>query len=139
MSRLNKYSTPIISDQRQNIELQEEGYVPQHPMLQYQIQSEEKTDHLENYVEVNPFEDTENVFGDMFRSAKKKVSKIFKKDKKTEKKTDSPKKQKHEVPKHKRVTASRQIQRVGLGRPPVQASLTLWLQVEMAMTCKWVS
>lgn len=88
MSRLNKYSTPIISDQRQNIELQEEGYVPQHPMLQYQIQSEEKTDHLENYVEVNPFEDTENVFGDMFRSAKKKVSKIFKKDKKT----DSPKK-----------------------------------------------
>jgi|TARA_B110000977_G_scaffold154214_1_gene196012 hypothetical protein len=97
MSRLNKSTTHI--NQRQNTELQEEGYVPQHPMLHYKIQSEEKTDHLENYVEVNPFEDTENVFGDMFRSAKKKISKIFKKDKKKDTKTDKKKDTKTDSPK----------------------------------------
>tara|TARA_B110000091_G_scaffold93190_1_gene101679 strand:+ start:319 stop:639 length:321 start_codon:yes stop_codon:yes gene_type:complete len=76
MSRLNKAVTPHTIELREE---EEESYIPQHPMLQYKAQAKEKTDHLVNYVEIDPFEDSENIFGDMYRSAKKKVTKIFKK------------------------------------------------------------
>lgn len=39
----------------------EEAYEPQHPTLAFhaQLQTQEKADHLENYVEVDPYEGKE--------------------------------------------------------------------------------
>jgi len=42
-------------------ETMEESYEPQHPTLAFhaKLQSQEKVDHLENYVEVDPYEGKE--------------------------------------------------------------------------------
>lgn len=42
-------------------ETEEEAYEPQHPTLAFhaQLQTQEKPDHLENYVEVDPYEGKE--------------------------------------------------------------------------------
>lgn len=76
MSRLNRPEQ--LSTEDVSASFQEEDYIPQHPMLQYKATPDKKEDHLVNYQEVQPFEDAENIFGDMYRSAKKKVSKVVK-------------------------------------------------------------
>jgi len=88
MSRLNKAVTPHTIELREE---EEESYIPQHPMLQYKAQTKEKTDHLDNYVEIDPFENSENMFGDMYRSAKKKIVNKFKKGSSDKKSAKVPK------------------------------------------------
>jgi hypothetical protein len=72
---------------------------PQHPMLKWKgPQKEEKRDHLEEYNEVQPFEDSEGLIGMLKRRAKqvyagaKAAKKAFKKGSKIEKKKQKKKK-----------------------------------------------
>jgi len=58
MSRLNKSITPtMVEPEEFNEPSKIEEYVPQHPMLAFHAeqQAQETTDHLENYIEVQPF------------------------------------------------------------------------------------
>lgn len=58
MSRLNNSITPVMVEPEEfNEPSKIEEYVPQHPMLAFHAEqkAQKNTDHLENYVEVQPF------------------------------------------------------------------------------------
>lgn len=72
MSRLTKAVTTTAASLAPNYD---QAYLPQHPMLQYKVAHQEKEDHLVNYQEVQQYP-AENMFGDMYRKAKKKLKGI---------------------------------------------------------------
>lgn len=72
MSRLNKESSIVSVEQSVETSEKSADYVPQHPLMNYNyVNTDVERDHLEQYVEVRPFENTEG----------KKFSKLYNKAK----------------------------------------------------------